>query len=236
MHHAATPNVPAEFIGKARTFIAQQDRAHSQFLAVIAQSSKYYRRHTVPNRHPTAKVLIAVERLLQDVLTVGSLDRYVERTRNELSWQDTRLSTTAIRRNDWAEDSYELAIRVSYTSCLFNRAGCQFEDDCLYVIGHHAIARFFQRATDPTEPGLYRACQELTTQMDITRINRDEGTFRFNTASGSWGASMDEIEAGEFVMIIRTYISSASEAPKGLSDDLLRTIARIKAGKEREDN
>jgi hypothetical protein len=226
------PKVPAEFTGKARAFIAHQDRAHRQFLAVISQSIKYYQKHTIRNRHPTTNVLIAVERLLQDVPTAGSLDRYVERTRNELFWQETRLSTTAIRRSDWAEDLCELAIRVNYISYLCNRTGCKLEDDCLYLLGHHAIARFFQRAHDPTESGLYRACQELTTQMDITRINQEEGTFRFNTRSGSWGAAMDLIEESEPAMVVRTYISPEPDAPKGLSDVLLRTIAQIKAEQE----
>jgi hypothetical protein len=232
MTQRTASNVPAEFTGKARAFIAQQDRAHRRFLAVAAQPIRYYQKHTIRNRHPAAKVLIGVERLLRDVPTAGSLDRSVERTRNELLWQETRLSASAIRRSDWAEDVYEMAIQVNYISYLFDRAGCKFEDDSLYILGHHAIARFFQRATDPTESGLHKARQELTHQMDITRINRVEGTFRFNTASGSWGATMDKVEEGEPAMFIRTYISPEHEAPRGLSDVVSRSITQIKAKQE----
>jgi hypothetical protein len=180
-------HVPREFLGQARLFCERIKIATQCASAAVKQIASDA--HAVVERRPRWRPehFMGFEQQWRRTMPAeGRIGRVTNRGKRELLISETRLAFSNYKDIRWSRPELELSVALGrYSLQLSTPAAYRTGRSVLAIIGIHAIARWYERASDKTNEAIAGDIAELALHFPRLCDGNNEA-FALPCISGRW--------------------------------------------------
>jgi len=208
---APLTRVPAEFVGKARTFRSRIEAADTIAIRVIQTTSRMLtdrmQRHPVPR----PEILAAVSRAWRVVMPpTGRISQELTLDRKALCIVETRLCPQRYHVSAWEADAWEpgvAVVRLSLRIAPYTRLSLSIQNLCCASL--HALGRRFERGCQRTDDAIIADLAALAAAHEALVEQPEGSSFDLPVADGRWLGSVLDVRTAtgpQRMPVARTFV------------------------------